>query len=81
MSDKIQKFLSKLSLKEFNLIKELISKIVSGDYGNLNVKKLEGHNDIFRLKKADIRIIFSKNNKTIEIISISRRSEKTYRDY
>jgi len=35
----------------------------------------------FRLKKGDFRIIFSKTDSSMEIISVDRRNEKTYRKY
>ena len=36
---------------------------------------------VYRLKKGDFRIIYEKKGEDIDIISVTRRSEKTYRDF
>jgi mRNA-degrading endonuclease RelE of RelBE toxin-antitoxin system len=80
MPSKIDKFLSKLSKKQFDVVRGIINKIINSDTTGLQVKKLEGYDATFRLKKGDFRIIYTKNNSDVEIISVVRRSEKTYRD-
>ncbi len=79
--NKIDKFLAKLGNHDFNFVLELIRKIRSNDLQGLNITKLEGHSSTYRLKKGDFRIIFSKNSDDAEILSVVRRSEKTYRDF
>jgi mRNA-degrading endonuclease RelE of RelBE toxin-antitoxin system len=81
MTDKIQKFFAKLSKKELDLIHGIISKIAEDDTGGLQVKKLEGYTNIFRVKRGDFRIIFIKEGSNSNIISVNRRSEKTYKDF
>jgi len=81
MTDKINKFLLKLSDKELRLVTEVVEKIVRNNMAGLNVKKLEGQANIFRVKKGDFRIIFLKDDLSINIISVNRRNEKTYRGY
>ena len=81
MTTKIQKFLVKLSRHEKDFVADLIEKVVFGKTTGFNIKKLEGHSSTYRLKKGDFRIIYSKNDSGIEIVSVTRRSEKTYRDF
>lgn len=79
--NKIEKFLAKLDSHKRLFVLELMYRIKSGDLSNLNIKKLEGHDNLFRLKKGYFRIIFSKNSDEINIVSVDKRSEKTYRDF
>jgi mRNA-degrading endonuclease RelE of RelBE toxin-antitoxin system len=81
MADPIQKFLAKLAAKERKLIYGIIKKILSNDLVTLQVKKLTGSKDIFRVRKGDFRIIYQKKEKDYKIISIDRRSESTYKDF
>lgn len=80
MTDKIKKFLKKLSQKELKLLEEIILQIENNDTAGLDVKKLKGSKNIFRARKGYIRIIYSKSSKT-RILQVSRRNEKTYSDY
>jgi len=75
----LKKLLFKFDKEERKIIEFLIKKIISLNWRNLNIKKLKGYQDIFRVRKGKIRIIFSKNKKEIYIISIERRCENTYK--
>jgi mRNA interferase RelE/StbE len=74
----LKKLLSRFDEEERKIIEILIKKIVSLNWKNLDIKKLKGYEDVFRVRKGKIRIIFSKNKKEINIISIERRCEDTY---
>ena len=76
--DAILKALKKFSTKERVWSKEIIAKIVSDDTQGLDIKKLKGRDDIFRVRKGDIRIIYQKKEKQIFILEVGRRNEKTY---
>lgn len=76
--DKIKKALAKLSEKEIKLVEYILSKLQPGDFQGLDVKKLKGREDIFRVRKGDMRIIYKTENKKISILAIERRNEKTY---
>ena len=80
MADKIKKLLAKLSQPERNLVKLLIIRIMMNDTLGLDVKKLKGHSNLFRVRKNRVRIVYSKDNDEIFIIKIDLRNEKTYRD-
>jgi len=75
----LKKLLSKFNKQERKIIESLIKTIISLRWDNLDVKKLKGHQNIFRVRKGKIRIIFTKDNKDIFIITIERRREDTYK--
>jgi mRNA-degrading endonuclease RelE of RelBE toxin-antitoxin system len=78
--DKISKALKKLTNKEKDTIKTILKKIKNNSFTDLDIKKLKGRNDIFRVRKGKIRIIFRKNSENdISILAIERRQDKTYK--
>jgi len=77
--DKIEKFLKNLTKKELISVLAIINKIEKGDFTGLDIKKLSGHNNIYRARKGSVRIIFTKvDDCEITIVSIERRSDTTY---
>lgn len=76
--DKITKALKKLTEKERRLVSDALEQLRSGKTANPDVKKLKGRNDIFRVRKGNIRIIY-KAGKNISVLSIERRRENTYK--
>ncbi len=82
MVDKVAKAVQKFTSKEKQTVKGILGKIENWDFQGLNVKKLEGREDVFRVRKGRIRIIYRLNqNREIFILAIERRSEKTYRNF
>lgn len=80
--DKIEKALRKLNAKERETVKSILDKLEKGNLSRFNIQKLKGREDIFRIRKGDIRIIYRKIEvKNIFILSIERRSEKTYKNF
>ncbi|OGE73600.1 MAG: hypothetical protein A3I07_01055 [Candidatus Doudnabacteria bacterium RIFCSPLOWO2_02_FULL_42_9] len=79
--DKIQKALNRLSEKEKRIVKDILDRLQTDDVIGLDLQKLKGNKDIFRVRKGDLRIIYRKVKRQIFILAIERRSEKTYRDY
>ena len=78
--DKIQKALQKFTQKERALIQSLLEKLDSGNTKGLDIKKLKGRNDIFRVRKGDMRIIYRLNGREkILVLAIERRREDTYK--
>jgi len=75
----LKKLLSKFDREERFALEILIEKIISLNWKKLDVKKLKGYQEVFRLRKGKIRIIFSKNKMDVSIINIERRNEKTYK--
>lgn len=80
MTDKISKELAKFTDKERQLVKSILLQLRSGELAGLQIVKLRGHDDIFRVKKGRIRIIYQQS-KSIKVLVIERRSEKTYRNF
>lgn len=78
--DRIDKQLAKLSQKEREWVRQILKQILSQDLQGLDIKKLKGRDDVFRARKGDIRIVYRVSpKKEVLIISIERRSEKTYK--
>ncbi len=75
----LKKLLSKFSKEDREILESLIEKIISLNWRGLDIKKLQGYDDVFRLRKGKIRIIFTKDKTEISIINIERRSDKTYK--
>ncbi|MBI2465902.1 MAG: hypothetical protein HYV66_01570 [Candidatus Sungbacteria bacterium] len=77
--DKISKVLQKLSAEEREKIKSVLLAVKSGQTSGLDIKKLKGRSDIFRVRKGKIRILYRKSDKgEIYILIIERRNENTY---
>ena len=78
--DKIKKALERLSKNEREKIKGILIKLEKRDIKNLDVKKLKGRDDVFRIRKGKIRIIYRIDNKgNIFILTIEKRSDITYK--
>lgn len=79
--DKVGKSLLKFTKKEREKIRVLLEKIDQRKFKELNLKKLKGRDDIFRVRKGDIRIVYRETGKQIFILSIERKTEKTYKHF
>lgn len=77
--DKLTKVLHKLSPKERSAFTVLLNAIQQGRVGHLDVKKLTGHDDIFRVRKGSYRVIFRKTRSgEVFILALERRTDRTY---
>lgn len=76
--DKIRKAILKFSPEEQKIVKSLLNKILQADFKDLELKKLKGHDNLFRVRKGKIRIIFSQDKDSIKILAVERRSDHTY---
>ncbi len=79
--DKISKLLKKLSAKEQERLEEILAVLMSEDTSSLDIKKLKGVDDVYRVRTGDLRVIFQKQGGEIRILEISRRDESTYKKY
>ncbi|OGZ28317.1 MAG: hypothetical protein A2931_01255 [Candidatus Niyogibacteria bacterium RIFCSPLOWO2_01_FULL_45_48] len=71
--------LKKFSQKEIRRIEFLLRKIIVKNFKGLDLKKLKGLKNIFRLRKGRIRVIFSlEDKKEPRILAIERKSDTTY---
>lgn len=79
--DKISKLLKKLSPKERERLEETLTILLSNDTSSLDIKKLKGVDDVYRVRDGDLRVIFQKQEKEIRVLEVSRRDEDTYKNY
>lgn len=77
--DKIEKELRKLDVKERKAVKEILYRVLSKDYTSVDIRKLKGRKDIFRIRKGNIRIIYRQSNGDIYILTIERRGDTIYK--
>jgi len=78
--DRIEKELEKFTSKEREWVREILTSLRSGAIEGLQIKKLKGREDIFRVRKGKIRILYRvADNGAIFILTIERRRERTYR--
>ena len=80
--DKIQKALQKLLPKELAVIKEVLLQLKTDDWSDLDIKKLKSSQNIFRVRKGKMRVIFTRNpDSSLKILTIERRSDNTYSQF
>jgi mRNA-degrading endonuclease RelE of RelBE toxin-antitoxin system len=79
--DRNQKFLKRLSDQEFRAVEKILRKILARDTVGIDIKKLSGYRDVYRIRTGTIRIIFLDTGSHQEVLEISRRSEKTYKNF
>jgi len=78
--DKLEKALQKLNSAEREKVKEILEILATGNVERLDVKKLKGQDDVFRVRKGSMRIIYRvERNKTF-IVAIERRGKSTYKN-
>jgi len=77
--DKISKALKKFSAKERELVEIILKKIKKSDFRNLKIKKLKKWENIYRIRKGNIRIIYRIKSKEIMLLTIEKRSSNTYK--
>lgn len=76
--DPIEKALSKLTENGRRKLKDLLERIRSGDFRDLDLKKLKGRDDVYRVRKGTFRVIFRKTSSGIKVLALERRSDTTY---
>ena len=74
----IKKAFLKLAPKEQVWVNRIITQLNMDDFTGLDVKKLKGWGDIFRIRKGVIRIIYRKSGPEIVLLFIGRKKENTY---
>lgn len=77
--DKVSKALKKLLPAQRKAVKNIILLIDSEQYLGLDLKKLKGYNDIFRVRRGRWRIIFKVDGVNIKILTIEKRNDNTYK--
>ncbi len=76
--DKISKFLTKLGSKERLRVDNAVEQILNRNFTNLDIKKLQGNSDTFRVRVGEIRIKFKLTKEKVIILSTGKRDDNTY---
>lgn len=71
-SKQAYKYLAKLDRTRFNQIINAINKI---EYGERDIKKMRGIDNLYRLRTGDYRILFTKEYDIIKIEKIGARGD------
>jgi mRNA-degrading endonuclease RelE of RelBE toxin-antitoxin system len=74
----IQKALKKFSAKELVWVKNILIALQKNKTAGLDIKKLKGRDDIFRVRKGNLRVIYRRVNQKNLILHIGRRNEGMY---
>ena len=79
ISEKSTKQINKFPEKDQDIILNTLALLERGDR-NLDIKKIQGEKNLFRIRKGDYRILFeiNKTNDTFEILEVATRG-KSYR--
>lgn len=75
---KIDKFLVKLDAERREKILSTLLQIRSGDFKNLDIKKLKGEVLRYRVRVGRYRITFETGQKGLNILSIDFKNDNTY---
>lgn len=75
----LEKFLRKLTAKRRAKIEPVIEKVVVRDFSDMNMSKLGGFDNLFRVRQGNIRIIFSlSTDEPVKLIRVEFRGDTTY---
>ncbi len=76
--NKLDKFLCKLDKKIRTVASVVVARITVGDLSALDIKKLKGSQNRYRVRVGRIRIVFDQTSKGNKIQDISFRDDNTY---
>ncbi len=79
--DRIQKALQKLSDKEREMVKKVLTSFQAHRTQGLDIAKLKGYSDVYRIRKGNVRIIFQMKDGALYLLKIDRRSDTTYNEF
>ncbi len=73
---RFQKDFRKLETKEKNRITEKLSLLAAGHWEQLDIQKLKGAEDCYRLRSGNYRVLYNKRRDELIIILLSVRHRK-----
>ena len=80
MPDKIEKFRRKLDARRRAALDDILARLDQSAFVGMDMKKLRGLENRYRIRKGDIRIKFSLNNQRKAVdLEIEWRNDTTYR--
>ncbi len=77
---KIDKFLARLDADRRQKVLAVVERIKNRNFSGLNIRKLQGSTETYRIRVGRIRIKFVINESDVHIFSIDNRGDNTYRD-
>ena len=75
---KLDKFIAQLSRELALKVLAALRQIQNGDFTGLNLKKLSGMSDHYRVRIGRIRIKFTMSKNTVHIYYVGYRGDTTY---
>lgn len=82
MTDKIKKFLRKLTKKQLTYLIPYVDRISLNELTGLNIKPLKGHKGLYRARVGKYRIVYRlKDHDSTDILFVGKRDDQTYRDF
>lgn len=80
--DKINKTILKIPDKQRKAVLAAAKQFRVGKLDNLDIKKLKGSKDLFRVRVGNYRIIMrTRPGRSPIVVDVSKRGEKTYKNY
>lgn len=79
--DRTTKFLKLLSKAERAKVEKVINLVLTQQTAELDVKKLTGYLNAYRVRIGDVRLIYLEHQDYNELLFVGRRSEKTYKKF
>lgn len=79
--DRINKALAKVPLKQRIAIDVAIDLIMANQPEGLDVKKVKGVSNIYRVRVGRYRIVFQEAGGQNIILQVAKRDEQTYKDF
>ena len=75
----IAKALGKIPDKDRQRIKKVLTLLVDGAWSGLDIKKLKGFPNLFRLRVGAYRLIYEMGSRSnVTILKLERRNDTTY---
>ncbi|MCX6733635.1 MAG: hypothetical protein NTX63_02380 [Candidatus Peregrinibacteria bacterium] len=78
--NQIEKFFKKIPKKDRIAIEKIIAQLLIYSFDGLDIKKIVGHKDIYRVRSGKYRIIYHDLGNCVLLQSIRKRNESTYDD-
>lgn len=78
--NKTEKLLQKLNASTRGQIEMALLRLYAGELEGLDIKKIKGSTEIYRLRVGKYRVIYKQLNGRNELVEISLRNEKTYKN-
>lgn len=77
MVNRLQKNLNRLTRQEAQALARITQTIETGSLVGLDVKKLKGRDDVFRVRFGKYRLILKKADDHWNVLAVERRSDTT----